>query len=118
MCDTDYNFTYINVGTSGSNTDSTIFKRSQLYAKLEDNTLGIPNPQELPIICPEVANPSSVRVKLPFAIVGDEAFGLSPHVMRPYARDNLPYKKKIFNYRLSRARRYIECTFGIMSNKF
>ncbi|XP_050664788.1 uncharacterized protein LOC126965301 [Leptidea sinapis] len=118
MCDADYNFTYINVGTSGSNADSTIFRRSHLYTKLESNTLGIPDPQELPIICPEVAYPSSVRAKLPFVIVGDEAFGLSSHVMRPYARDNLPYRKKIFNYRLSRARRYIECTFGIMSNKF
>jgi hypothetical protein len=30
----------------------------------------------------------------------------------------LMYRKKVFNYCLSRARRYIECALGIMSNKW
>nr|CAI5820534.1 unnamed protein product [Callosobruchus analis] len=55
---------------------------------------------------------------LPFAFVGDEAFGLSPHLLRPYSGKQLASHKGVFNYRLSRARRYIECTFGIMSNKW
>ena len=37
--------------------------------------------------------------------------------MRPYAGHNLS-KKKIFNYCLCRARRYVECAFGVVSNKW
>lgn len=51
-------------------------------------------------------------------IVGDAAFGIPRQILRPYARSNMTHKKKIFNYRLSRTRRYIESTFGIISNKF
>lgn len=50
--------------------------------------------------------------------MGDEEFGLSHNVMRPYSGKNLPIKKIAFNYRISRARRFIECAFGIMSNKW
>ena len=54
----------------------------------------------------------------PFVFVGDEAFSLSENLMRPYAGHNLSEKQKIFNYRLCRARRYVECAFGILSNKW
>lgn len=55
---------------------------------------------------------------VPYAILGDAAFGESRHVLRPYARSNMAYKKKVFEYRHSRARWCIECTLGILSNKF
>lgn len=55
---------------------------------------------------------------MPFIFVGDEAFGLAEHIMRPYIGRNPSRRKRIFNYRLSRARRFVECSFGILVNKW
>ena len=58
---------------------------------------------------------------LPHCIVGDEAFPLRMDLMRPYpraARAALPQEQLVFNYRLSRARRIVENTFGILAQRF
>jgi hypothetical protein len=55
---------------------------------------------------------------MPFVTVGDEAFALSEHVLRPYSHRNLSTAKHIFNYRLTGASRMVECTFGILCNKW
>jgi hypothetical protein len=51
-------------------------------------------------------------------LVGDEAFALSEHVLRTYPNRNLTFLKRVYNCRLSRARRMVECTFGILANKW
>ena len=51
----------------------------------------------------------------PFVIVGDEAFPLNKHLMKPYAKIELDDLKKIFNYRLSRFRSCSENVFGIIA---
>jgi len=57
-------------------------------------------------------------VKLPFVLIGDQAFSLTDKVLRPYKGHFLRDTKKIFNYRLCRARRFVECAFSILSNKW
>jgi len=57
--------------------------------------------------------------QLPFVLVGDEAFALTPFMMRPYPRaNNLNLEQKVFNYLLSRARRIVECAFGIFTARW
>nr|CAI5859379.1 unnamed protein product [Callosobruchus analis] len=62
--------------------------------------------------------PQTGITPLPHVILGDEAFSLSENIMRPYCGKSLTTKKIIFNYRLSRALRYIECCFCILVNKW
>lgn len=50
--------------------------------------------------------------------VADDAFAMRPNVMKLYAQRGLPMVHRVFNYRLSRARRIIENVFGIMSARF
>lgn len=57
--------------------------------------------------------------ELPFTLVGDEAFALTPFMMRPYPRaNNLNLQQKVFNYRLSQARKVVECAFGILTARW
>lgn len=56
---------------------------------------------------------------MPYVFVGDNAFALGTHMMKPYSgvfeKGN---RKRVYNYRLSRARRVVENVFGILSSVF
>lgn len=98
LVDANYCFTYIDVGSQGRLNDASIFSNSVLKKKLEDGALNFPSWG---------------------VILGDEAFPLKPYLMKPYSRRlQLTAEEKIFNYRLSRARRIVENAFGIMTSKF
>ncbi|KAK5649592.1 hypothetical protein RI129_000621 [Pyrocoelia pectoralis] len=100
----------VDVGACGRNSDGSIFKHSNFGKRLLENKFGFPPSKPLP---------GSNQV-LPHVIIGDEAFPLCINLMRPYSRDATrgDEKKKVFNYRLSRARDVSENAFGILMKKF
>lgn len=55
---------------------------------------------------------------VPYVILADAAFPLQQHILKPYPSRNLTYEEWVYNYRLSRGRRVVENTFGILANRF
>lgn len=107
-CDANYIFTAVDIGAYGSQSDGGIFALSSFGQLLLKGTLNIPEEKVLPnsnFLCPHF-------------FVGDSAFPLKKHLMRPYPGSNLDEKKENFNYRLSRARRVIENAFGILTARW
>lgn len=102
LVDANYCFTAIYVGSYGRCSDSNIFKQSVPYKTLHSKSLNIPPAKPLP---------NFKNTPVPYVVVADEAFGISEHILRPYARKNLENRKQMFNYRLSRARRFVVSTF-------
>ncbi|XP_047517486.1 protein ANTAGONIST OF LIKE HETEROCHROMATIN PROTEIN 1-like [Pieris napi] len=105
IADGNYNFIYANYGAKGRSSDSGIFQETPFYNALLENSLKLPRPEPI----------TQGGTEMPYVIVGDSAFALTENIMKPYPgiheRGN---KKRIFNYRLSRARRIIENVFGIL----
>lgn len=109
ICDSNYKFVAVDIGGYGSTADSRVFRASGMGRRLLEGRMNLP---------PDKPLPGTSGPDMPHVLVADEAFALSKHILRPYAKHNLNNKKRIFNYRLSRGRRYIECTFGILSSKW
>ncbi|KAF0713547.1 putative nuclease HARBI1, partial [Aphis craccivora] len=99
LVDADYNFLFADVGCQGRISDGGMLKNSILYEKLENCELGIPNPQPL----------FGRNRSVPYVFVADGAFGLHDNIMKPYPGvQEKSSKKRVFNYRFSRARRVVE----------
>ena len=111
ICNAKYEFILVDIGDAGRQSDSGVYNSSKIGHAIENNQLDFPYPEPLP---------GYDESKLfPYTFIGDEAFALKPYMMRPYARRNeLTESETIFNYRLSRARRIIENSFGILVSRF
>ena len=103
VADANYRLLFVDIGAPGGAHDATVFEKSTLGHKLTSNELGLP-----PIPADGI----------PLHFLSDTAFGLQERIMKPYPDTVLGPKQKIFNYRLSRARRTVESTFGIMAKRF
>lgn len=108
VVDADKKFIAVDIGTAGRQSDGGNFRTSSLYNFLENGQLDIPESKPLPF----------TNTPVPFVLLGDEGYPLLQYLMRPYPARNLDDQKRIFNYRLSRARNSVECAFGIMTAKW
>jgi hypothetical protein len=108
-CDAEYHFTFVDVGAYGKQNDAKTFSNSS-FGKLLLN-----NPQTFPTF---QLTFGGNQHRLSGVFVTDDAFPLRSNIQKPYAGHMLSMKKAIFNYRLSRARRVIENTFGILATKW
>lgn len=109
VVDADYSFIYVDIGCQGRISDGGVFKNSNFFSKLSEGDLNIPDDNALP----------GRRTPVPFVFVADDAFPLQDHVMKPYpGTQEAGSTERIFNYRLSRARRIVENAFGILSAVF
>lgn len=79
-----------------------------LSAALNENYVNLPPPRPLPGQCQST----------PFVVVADDAFPLKPYLMKPFPFRKMVDTQRIYNYRLSRARRIIENVFGICAARF
>lgn len=104
----NYEFVFVDIGAQGGISDGGIWQACAFKMAMDDGYINLPEPEEI----------AGSDNKLPFVLVGDDAFPLGPGLLKPFARRDLSYEQRIFNYRLSRARRVSENAFGILSNRF
>ena len=106
LSDAKNRFIYVDIGAYGKCSDGGIYSNCSLKKAIDRNLLDIPPDKPLdrePNLGP-----------MPYVMVADEAFPLTPHIMRPYSGRDIERNKQVFNYRLSRARMIVEGTFGIL----
>lgn len=106
----EYEFINVDVGMNVRMSDGGNWSRNSFRKALEDesNPLEIPPPKPLP----------GRNMNIPHVFVGDDAFGLTSYLMKPYPQIGLTEEKRIFNYRLSRCRRISENGFGILASRW
>lgn len=109
IVDSMYNFLYVNVGSQGRLSDGGVLSNSTFSQAMRDGTLNLPSSHSLP----------GRDIATPYIFVADDAFPLTENIMKPYQGQQRPgSNERIFNYRLSRARRVVESVFGIVSGVF
>ncbi|KAL4122487.1 hypothetical protein QTP88_014809 [Uroleucon formosanum] len=109
IVDPNYKFLIVDIGSYGRHSDSSIFENSSFYREFIQGKTILP-PKPLP----------GTTTPVPHVFVGDKGFKLETFLMRLFPRAVVAQDeaKKVFNKRLSRARRVVENTFGILAQKW
>lgn len=107
ICDAAYKFTFVDIGSPGADGDMNVFARTSVGSSIltDDDSLDLPRDTTIN------------EIETPFFFIADDAFPLNRRIMKPYSttrNSTLSNEEKVFNYRLSRARRTIENAFGVL----
>lgn len=105
LVNSNYEFIFVDVGKNGRMSDGGVIEYTEFYKKLMRYQLNLPEKSE------NVNN-------LNYVFIGDEGFALNKNLLTPYAQRELDHDKRIYNYRLSRARNVVENAFGIIASRF
>lgn len=109
IVDANYRFIWVDIGCQGRISDGGVFSNTSFYKKVQNGNLNLPEDEALP----------GRQLAVPFVLVADDAFALGPNLMKPFATDlHKGSPKRVFNYRLSRARRVVENAFGLLAAVF
>lgn len=108
LVDGHYRFIVIDVGGCGKQNDGKTFEASDLFKLMKTESLDIPNSEYLP----------GTNVKAPYVFVGDDAYPLLVNLLKPYKKNVLSFDEEMFNKRLLRMRKSVECAFGILFAKW
>ncbi|XP_034054780.1 protein ANTAGONIST OF LIKE HETEROCHROMATIN PROTEIN 1-like [Gymnodraco acuticeps] len=110
VVDAQYLFRVVDVGGFGRSSDGGSLRNSAFGESLRDGSLQLP---------PDTVIPGAERLGLlPHVFVGDEAFPLLDNLLRPFPGRQITRERRMYNYRLSRARLVVECAFGILSSQW
>ncbi|XP_069622611.1 uncharacterized protein [Ranitomeya imitator] len=109
LVDSNYRFITISIQSCESSNDSQISTTSIMGQQLLVNPRAIPQPRVLL---------GSSGPPAPFVIVADEAFDMSNHVLRPFSCRGMDNRRRIYNCRLTKARKYVEYGFGLLFAKW
>jgi len=88
-------FIFRDIRAYGTQSDAGTYCASTLYHFLEDFESTLPKP----------ASFEGRGTEMPFVVHGDYACPLKTSLMKPFARKYLSCEERVFNYRLSQARR-------------
>jgi len=97
VVDASYNFIFVDIGGYGREGDAGLFHRSSFGQAMENNPtlsyddggLDVPLDNFIP------EPPGRPRIKVPHVFLGDEAFPLGRHLMKPYRYQTLAERRRL-----------------------
>ena len=109
LCDASYQYTAIDIREAGRQSDGGVFANSNLGRSVVNDYFNLTQPKQLY---------TESKLLIPYSFVADDVFPMRHNLLKPHSSSNLEHVFLIFNYRLSRARRIMDSTFGIFAARF